>query len=355
MVDTWGADGSNVAGNKLLDFFLQYANSGVPNWQNRLTDMSFGTGTFDGSALIPTNVPPRVVNGVTLVNGVDRRADFTNTTNTYRGTLTPALVVFLKNKVGITTYSNVNVIGPESEWNGETRTQFTFKNSGIKGTYSNMLQSNFEGIIDIDINKYIGNMNTSLDAKLNLYGNPTNSIGFRGFKVVDTTEVTGNWNNVGNTTDPGSYTPPVVIIYPSRGAAQGFGTAPGPDYRAYVNNGSDKTTYPYKFADLSTAFSTPANWDTTGGRIASLKATAAVPSLDNNDWEQLGNGDIVNIPIRAWGSVTEKFSSMFGDGIALAPSRSGVYLAGGMPAWARTALPSSVLFGRDGKKKKAYA
>jgi hypothetical protein len=166
--------------------------------------------TCDGSADVPTKVPPRVVGGFTLdADGAVTRGEgfvLGLDNGTYRGILTPGLVTFLKNKTGITTYANVNVIGNEPEWNGENKTLLTFKNSGIKGTYQNMLQSNFAGIIDIDVNRNIKNLSAS-DVKLNLYGAPTNSIEFARFKVVDVTAVTGNWNNVGNTGDPYLYTP----------------------------------------------------------------------------------------------------------------------------------------------------
>ena len=341
----------NVMSNYMYDELLAYFNK---SFQSRIINIvSVGAFTCDGSAAVPDNVPPRKIGGVTLGESMSRRDGFVEglVSDTYRGTLTPGLVTFLKNKVGITTYSNVNVIGNESEWNGEGRSQFTFKNAGIKGTYSTLLQSKFAGIIDIDINKSIENI-SSADAKLVLYQNSSNSMGFEGFEVVDASKLTGNFNNVGQITLNNPYTPPVVIIYPSRSAAQNFGAAPGPDYRAYVNTGADNAAYPYKFANLSTSTSAPPNWDTSGGKIASLSTIKAVPSLDDNDWEQLGNGNITNVPIKAWGSVTEKFSSMSGDGVALAPASSGIRLAGMMPAWAQTATLPSVLFGRDDKKRQ---
>jgi hypothetical protein len=64
----------------------------------------------------------------------------------------------------------VNVIGNESEWGANTL-DFTFKNSGIKGTYRTHLYSKFAGIIDLDINMSIKNFGSA--AKLVLHSHPT--------------------------------------------------------------------------------------------------------------------------------------------------------------------------------------
>jgi hypothetical protein len=325
----------NIMSNYMYDELLSYINAG---YQSRIINVMSGNGyTCDGSASIPSNVLPRVVSGVTLnmladgeLGSVSRRDGFAAglVNNTYRGTLTPALVTFLKNEVGITTYSNVNVIGPESEWNGESRTQFTFKNSGIKGTYQNALESKFGGIIDIDINKSIIN-GGSLDAKLILHSSPTNNIGFLGFKVVDTSNLpisTTDWSKVGAIQVDGSnYTPPVVIIYPSISAAQGFGGAPGPNYRAYKTQSG---TPQYKFAHITVS-------EDTTGKVKSLgPITQVLPRyLEDDKWEAIGNG--TTYTTRQWGQITSlaPMYSVFNsipdaDILSIAPFHSDTYLAG---------------------------
>jgi hypothetical protein len=78
--------------------------------------------------------------------------------------------------------------------------------------------------------------------------------------------------------------------------------------------------------------------------------------LDDTSWENKGNG--IGFSVRAWSTIQSNLEEVFSSlpppsGISTAaPFHSDTYLAGGMPAWARTALPSSVLFGRDGKKRQ---
>ena len=95
------------------------------------------------------------------------------------------------------------------------------------------------------------------------------------------------WSNVGAIqVDGTNHTLPVVIIYPSRSAAQNFGTAPGPDYGAYVNTGADNATYPYKFATANISGG-------TNNKVSSLRITELVPRLQDNLWEGIGNDSII--------------------------------------------------------------
>jgi hypothetical protein len=286
------------------------------------------------------------VNGVQLdtTNTVSRRDGFAMglAAGTYRGSVTVSIAEYLRTKVGISEFKNTNIYGNKTSW-GSTLDSLTFKNVGFIGQY-NGFRSKFAGIIDVDNIINIIENNASHDAMLVLHQNPASSMGFAGFKVVDASKITSSFNWAGNSYDSSNYTPPVVIIYPGRSAAQGFGGAPGPDYRAYVNSGADNATYPYKFAAANIS-------GDTGNKVSSLRITGQVPRLQDNIWEAIGNGtqtygnicysNLANVPTAG------KFSSMSGDGITLAPSRSDTYLAGGMPAWARSATPLVALPGGD--------
>jgi hypothetical protein len=340
--------------NGIYDFILAHHNPNAANSSSValeacIHDIFFtgqsGNGyAFDGNGTKLANTPLRAVPGIDSGNALigTARKIGGNINDNFQGNITTSMARYLKEKFNFVEFKNTNIYGNYNQWGGENVNSWNnavntsmpdLTNVGLVGNYDNVngiIRSNIKGVLDIKgpiANAGVINVG-SKGGYLNLIGDVGNgNIGYRNLSVIDVTGVTANIDNVGKVNSSGDNAD--VIIFASKSQADSISGSSGnsnsdavPTYRAFEKTGTRK----YAPSTFSTNYKSP------------TAPSGNLPNLSEQAWEAAeGTPTTISASGNVWNNTSEL--------AALSPLRS-IYLAGGLPAWTRTAVPIDVLMGR---------
>jgi hypothetical protein len=278
----------------------------------------------NGDVTLSSTAVPRKINGDINEN--------------YQGSITGMMQSYLVDNFGITEFRNVNIYGPHDggvDLNGKT-----LINVGLVGNYAGAVIDNItvKGVLDIKGSAPIEIKNSSKNGYLKFIGNVGNTnVRYYNFVIVDVTALSSNVSKIGFNNAEGIGKAD-VIIFGNKNQAITITDDPSynrPTYRAF-ENGSGVRKYAPNSGLGDIKYQSPSS-PIGNGR----------PKLDESDWESAGNATSYVSPTMTVDSGKVWTAADFTNGtIALSPFPSGIYLAGAMPAWARTATPAGVLMGR---------